>query len=84
MRTEPAKQVNVLLEKKVGRYLVQVFPFETYSGGGIDYCYRVLLNGNKVRCFSDHDEKVFPKRPAKEGSKMVEQVANNMKREVIK
>jgi len=30
--------------------------------------------------FSDHDEKVFPKRPAKEGSKMVEQVANNMKR----
>jgi hypothetical protein len=68
IRLEPIGTEPILQEQQVGRYKVQVI---RSMWGGL--AYRILLDGQKVRCWSDADERTFPKRAAKVGTMLVEQ-----------
>lgn len=57
---------DILVEAKSGKYKVVVF--QHYTGS---ICYSVLLNGQKVRCWTSEDERTFPERPAIIGSELV-------------
>lgn len=69
-RVESARTVSVIAEQQSGKYRVQVFMHE--SG---EPCYRILIHDGcswvKIRCWDDRDERIFPKRAALLGTKMV-------------
>ena len=71
MRTEYALPANVVSEKSVGRFIVQLISSHAPPDKESGFCYRVLLDGRKVRCWTDSDERVFPKKAARTGSEMV-------------
>lgn len=70
-RTESIGNAEVMCEALVNRrYRVQVI----WSNGP---CYRVLIQDEfgswvKIRCWSDHDERVFPKTAARRGHELTQ------------
>jgi hypothetical protein len=68
-RTEPIGNAEVLCESMIGRYRVQVI----WSNGP---CYRVLVElgtgyWEKIRCWNERDERIFPRRAAWRGTELV-------------
>lgn len=53
---------------RVGRYEVIVYG---YHGNMAEPCYTVMLNGQKVRCWTSADERTFPKKAAQAGHEIV-------------
>ena len=71
-RTGPAESVDVLASTMVGRLRVEVYGH--WHGG--ELVYRVLIGGRRILCDSRSDEKRFPKRAARIGCWLIEQVRN--------
>lgn len=71
LNMEPATDVEVLQEKPCGEFVVQVF--KHHAG---DLCYRVVAQSHvglmRLRCFTDQEERKFPKSAAKLGTEMVD------------
>jgi hypothetical protein len=72
-RTSALQSANILAEKMVGQFKVQVFPYP----GDNEPVYRILIEQyegcwRKVNCITDADERRFPKRAAAIGTRMVE------------
>ena len=72
LRLVPAPEVDLLQEVSCGRYRVQVFrtkPLGIYRPSEV--VYRVLLDGCKIACLSEEDERNFPRAAAWMGTELV-------------
>lgn len=77
LHLEFASEEVILREERVGRYHVQAFryPHATLDGSR-PFVYRVLVEEwpgawRKVRCWTDEEERRFPKRAAEVGTRLV-------------
>ena len=79
LRLRPAPPADVVREESVGRYRVQVI------AGATGLCWRALAQSEgtwmKVMCWTDRDERVFPKTVARRGHEMVRDMEARAKRE---
>jgi len=73
MRTQPAPNVEVLEQKQIGRFTVQVYEYTSMiPPHDKEICYRVLdERGRKVILFNDSDVRSVPPFVLRTGAEMV-------------